>query len=315
MKMLLRATSLMLGLAIAGTALARDDFRGDFEIDRMPNFNGVTGLFQTASAFTLKAGEVRLHASNLLYSDNNTALADEEGTLTLTPISLTIGLTNNWEIAFLSRLVSLDYEANSLLDPNRPIGTSDFKDGGLGDSEVTTKIQVMTESEYTPHVAIGLTGILSTGDEDKGLGRLEDYGIRGFLAMSMERPIFSSAFIGIYFEVQGVGIDPSDDDSDFHDNYSVVNVGLRFPFSDNNKLHIIGEITQVDGKKDPDPVALGAPTIYNAGDYSGVTVGLRYAWRYISLSGGYQTREFEFDDPLLTLDDASLYFVSFGLGF
>lgn len=322
----LRVVLILAGLSMAAPfAIAADLLNvADLEIDRVPGTQGLTGLLRMNSAYTLRAGEVRLHATAFYYDEKNLVVgapftAPLETTYIEMPISLTMGVTDNFEIAFVGKLI--DYELQTSIDLGPPFGVVavDLDERDFGDSEVLIKVHVLDQSEFAPAFALGLGAILGTGDEDKLLTGVDAWGAKMMAMASVELPLFEDSFLGMYLELQGVSIDPSEDDYDaitspdgsiYKDSYNIVSAGIRFPISNDNRLHFMAEFSSETGRERLALPTLPGVAIVADGDRNIMTVGLRYAWRYMTFNAGAEKSDYDLNG----VDDITRYFLGFGLG-
>jgi len=321
----LRVVLILAGLSMAAPFSIAADLLNvtDLEVDRVPGAQGLTGLLRMNSAYTLRAGEVRLHATAFYYDEKNLVvgapfLAPLETTYIEIPVSLTMGVTDNFEIAFVGKLI--DYELQTIVDLGLGPQPVDVEERDFGDSEVLMKVHVLDQSEFAPAFALGLGAILGTGDEDKLLTGVEAWGAKMMAMASVELPLFEDSFLGMYLEVQGVSIDPSEDDFDaitspdgsiYKDSYNIVSAGIRFPISNDNRLHFMAEFSSESGRERLSLPTLPGVAIVADGDRDIMTVGLRYAWRYMTFNAGAEKSDYD----LVGVDDITRYFLGFGLGF
>lgn len=290
MKNLWRLILIGVSLAVAASAYGargQADLR-EFEFDRVPNAQGLTGLFMTNSAFSLKAGEIRLNGMSMPVDS-----ATPDDTIVQVPFSLSIGLSDRWEFAFVGKAISIDTE------------TPSTKEIGSGDSQIITKWRFHSQSENMPAMAVGFGAILPTGDAKKGLNEVEDWGAKAFFLMSAELPLFDQSFLGLYLDLQSVVIDRGSSSSALKNDFVVVNVGFRIPIDDGNRLHFIGEISSIQGKTDP-----LVPTLLNSGDTTTFTAGIRYHRNYWNIGAATQNLK----DEVTGYTDVNRYLITFGVG-
>ena len=234
-------------------------------VNRPPNIHGLTGLMVTNSAYTQGAGHFALGAS-VLGEDSDTpdaSLLQGIGTLT-------IGLSDTVELGGKAKFLV----ANA--------GSSATQEEGLGDTEVALKWRFRGQSkgETIPAMAIGIGGIIPTGDSAKGFEEVRENGLKIMLIATSETPILEDSFIGVYFEAQAVFIDQiTRDDPVTQENYGIINAGLLLPLSENNHSQWILEYNAVVDKDIP---TLGE------GDYTAFATAFRYVTANLNITVGGQ---------------------------
>ncbi len=229
-------------------------------INRPVNTSGLTGLLFTTSPFTVPVRTVEIGGS--VISEKSTTPAY---TLTEFPLSVTIGIADNMELAVRGSYIQRD-TAPSLVDR------------GSGDAEISYKWNFKPQAEYSnvPAVALFVTGIAPTGDRGKDLNRVHSWGTRFGLSAGSEIS-FDEHVLGLYADAQLVLQDVTT--PTYRDIYSVVNAGALFPISKYRNLQIFIEYTMVNGKKIVNVDGL---------DFSATTYGLRLVSERFNLSLGTQ---------------------------
>ncbi len=233
-------------------------------VNRPVNVQGLTGLIITNSAFTQPAGHIAIGISALGENSNVPNFSIVQGAATLT-----VGLTDRVEVGVKGKMIATN------------IGSSATREIGKGDSDFLIKWRFSSQGEIMPALAFGLAWTFPTADTSKGFSEVEYEGIKLMLIASSEKRILDDSFIGVYFEGQVVLNDQlhRTGASPFADKYGVLNAGLLFPISDNNRLQAVFEYNRVF-KKD-------IVTLYEQ-NYSAVTPGLRYVTEHFNLSVGVQ---------------------------
>ena len=159
-------------------------------INRPPNIQGLTGLMVMNSAFTRPAGTLAVGGS-VMFEDSN----KPDYRIIQTPITLTFGITDTIEAGIKTKYVSYDSTIPKA------------SESGLGDSEVAVKWRWKTHSATTPELAVGLAGIIPTGNDSKGLNDVKNWGAKFMVMATSETKIFTNSFLGVYLEAQAVFID------------------------------------------------------------------------------------------------------------
>lgn len=256
----------------------------DDSIYRAPSASGLTGLLVMNIPQTMGPG---LMLSVTAMGQGQFETLDN---ITTGSAALIVGFSENLELSARTKFISVE-----------PVGGD--TEQGMGDSEVTLKWKFRNQNENLPAMAVGIGGILPTGDADKGLTEVDNWGVRFLVTASGEVPVFADSFIGLYAEAQVVAIDKFGDEMPYSDKYGVFNLGLAFPISDNNRLHFILERNEIRKRNRGFPFER---------DYVAVTPGLRYASNHFSFAAGMQSLEYE--DAPTTGDKYRLFAtLSFGI--
>jgi len=208
-------------------------------VERGINSSGLTGLFLTNSAYTVGKGRFTLTGNSVSSS------------IVVTPISLTIGLSDTVEIAGTGKL----FQSGSTT--------------GSGDSDVYIKWRFKTQGEFSPAMAL-VAGVTLPSASNAIAQETSNMNTKLMLLASAEARLTETMAIGLYMDLQGIR-------TDWATTHYVANVGMMIPISDNDRLQFITEASVVSG--------LAAPVL-TVSDGSSVIVGLRYASRSFKLSGG-----------------------------
>ncbi|HVT43100.1 MAG TPA: OmpA family protein [Thermoanaerobaculia bacterium] len=156
-----------------------------------PTYTGETGLFKTITGDTLGDGEwsFSIYYNNFDYlaappapdmvipSRRSFRLMDiDEDRLSL---SFGYGLTDRWEFSAAIPWVRLDQNAGDLSGfVNGFPYMGSFKDSGIGNIHLATKIGLLDPDAYASRFALSLFADLPTGDEDSGISSGNaDYGL------------------------------------------------------------------------------------------------------------------------------------------
>jgi hypothetical protein len=235
-------------------------------INRPPNIQGLTGLMVTNSAFTRPPGTLAVGGS-VLFEDSN----KPEYRIIQTPITLTFGITDTIEAGIKTKYVNYDRT------------TPAMSEGGLGDSELAVKWRLNTHSATSPELAVGLAGILPTGNDSKGLNDVKNWGAKLMVMATSETKISANSFLGIYLEAQAVFIDgfSAGITTSTQDRYGVINAGILLPISANNRLQAMLELNKTTRKRRTN-------TALAEGDQTGITPALRYVTDTLSFTAGAQ---------------------------
>ncbi len=230
-------------------------------VNRPVNTLGLTGLIITSSPFTLSTGGVEIGGASMT---ETSTLPDY--TITEYPVSITVGIARNMEIALRGSYLY------------REKGTNTARERGAGDTELSYKWNFSPQAEYSvvPAVALLVTGIAQTGDKDKGLNRVHNWGGRIGVAAGTEIS-WEDHILGIYADIQVAVQDLSQ--NAYRDRYNLFNAGFLLPISKERNLQILLEYNVVNGK---DSVNV------DGGDYSTLTYGLRMVSERFNLTIGTQ---------------------------
>ena len=138
---------------------------------------------------------------------------DEEKNLTLT---LKCGLTKNWDVG-----IEFPYKFIDLGEGG--------EEDGIGDINISTKYQLLEETERMPAIAISLNVKTETGDENESLGTGEtNYGLTGIFTKGI-------GGFGVHANLGYTFVGGGADDT--------LSYSLALEYAINKSLNIVGEIT------------------------------------------------------------------------
>jgi hypothetical protein len=234
-------------------------------VNRPVNTSGLTGLLLTTSPYTLTPGYVEIGAS--VMSENSIR---PDYTITEYPLSATIGLSNDSELALRSSYFSIS---------EGPTGST-VATRRTGDIELSYKWNFIPQSEASmrPAVALIITGIMPT-DNNNGLktNSVSHWGMRLGLSVGTEVS-WQEHILGIYVDGQMAGQDLTS--KRLKDLYQIYNAGMLLPISKYRNLQMFVEFSLITGK---DLLTLGG------GDYTALTYGLRLVTERFNLTIGTQS--------------------------
>jgi hypothetical protein len=239
-------------------------------VNRPVNTSGLTGLLFTTAPYTLPPGTVELGAS--LVSENSTT---PNYSLTEFPLTITVGLTKNSELALRGSYIQIKEGPTSTAQTERT----------TGDLELSYKWNFLPQPEDSirPALALIIGGILPTEKNyDAKISAVIHWGMRLGLSGGTEIR-WKDHILGIYADAQMKGQDLSQ--KSLGDMYETYNAGLLFPLSKYQNLQMFIEYTLVTGKKSTN--AVGNKTL-NGGNYSGLTYGIRLVSEQFNLTIGAQ---------------------------
>ncbi|MCK9419396.1 MAG: hypothetical protein M0R70_08480 [Nitrospirae bacterium] len=238
----------------------------ELEIVNHPvNTSGLTGLLLTTSPYTLTPKTVEIGASVL--SENSIR---PDYTITEYPLSATIGISNNSELALRTSYISIS---------EGPTGTT-VVTRKTGDIELSYKWNFIPHQEDSlrPAVALIITGLMPTeNNSDLRANSVSHWGMRLGLSAGTEVS-WKEHIVGIYADGQMAGQDLTD--KRLKDLYWIFNAGLLFPISKYGNLQMFIEYSLITGK---DLMTL------SGGDYTGLTYGLRLVTERFNLTIGTQS--------------------------
>jgi hypothetical protein len=230
---------------------------------------GLSGLLITETPHTLAPSKVAVSLTGIiLHSSNPSTFYEGAG-------QFAIGLPLNIELAAM--VPGVHYDSNGTIT-------------GLGDVELSAKWRLLDQlGAQWPSVAVGVTGTLPTGEQGSptlpygqsgmGLRTVQDYGIAIKLMSSAEVDFSPDLYaIGLYVEGSYTFQDMSKDTQDKYGTYAV---GAALPLlvnPDNPMASPFQFLMEVDGT-------------YKRGndqDYVGVTPGLRYVGRLVTVTGAFR---------------------------
>ncbi|MEK6698646.1 MAG: hypothetical protein AABZ10_06320 [Nitrospirota bacterium] len=236
-------------------------------VNRPVNAAGLTGLLFTSTPYVLPPKTVEIGAGVL--SENS---AEPHYSLAQYRTHITIGISPGMELA-----VKGSYSRREI---SPPMGITEHE---MGDTEVSWKwnFRPQKESSAFPALAMIITGIAPTSDEDKELNNVVHWGSR--LGISAGREIvWDEHVLGIYAETQVAVQDLSD--PRYRDRYSVTNAGMLFPISKYRNLQLLVEYTVVSGRD----VHTKSNLTPDDMDYTAVTYGIRLVSEKFNLTMGTQ---------------------------
>ncbi len=232
-------------------------------VNRPVNTSGLTGLLVTTSPYTLTRGTVEIGAS-IMSENSNTP----DYTITEYPVSATVGMPNNAELAVKSSYFTLS---------QGPTSTTMRR---YGDLEMSYKWNFMPQPEDSmrPAVALIVTGIIPTENNSTlNNNGVAHWGMRLGLAVGTELNWKDHA-VGIYADGQLAGQDIAE--RRLQDLYGIMNAGLLFPISKYRNLQMFMEYSLIT-RKDIKTVS--------GGDYTAITYGLRLVTDRFNLTIGTQS--------------------------
>ena len=229
------------------------------------NTSGLTGLLFTTAPYTLPTGTVEVGASLLT---ENSVLPDF--TITQYPLSVTVGLPHNAELAVRSSFFDIK---------EGPTNTTTPTERKTGDLDVFYKWNFLPPKEESirPAFALIAGGSLPTGkNTDMKINAVNHWGIRAGVSGGTEIG-WKEHIIGVYADAQVVGQDLTE--KRLSDVYELYNAGLLLPISKYQNLQMFAEYSIVQGRKS---------ITLDGGDYSGLTYGLRLVSERFNLTIGTQ---------------------------
>ncbi len=233
-------------------------------VNRPVNTSGLTGLLFTTAPYTLNAGTVEVAAS-ILYESSVTP----EFTITEYPLSISIGLPHNAEIAVRGSYFNLK---------EGPTGTA-TTERKTGDIEISYKWNFLppSESSIRPALALIIGGNFPTeNNSDMKIDAAHHWGATLGLSAGTEIS-WSDHILGIYANANVKGQDPTE--KRIRDIYEIYNAGLLFPISKYQNLQMLLEYTVVQGRTE---ISL------EGGDYSAFIYGIRLVGERFNLTMGAQ---------------------------
>lgn len=236
-------------------------------VNRPPNIQGLTGLLFTSSAYTLPPGRAVVGASLLTeYS------SQPEFSVIQVPVTLTYGVSDRIEMGLKAKIVDLD--SPRYLQ----------RAHGFGDSEVAVKWRFASQRFFLPDMAVGVCYIMPTGNENKHLNEVVNWGAKFAAIASLEGKTSSGHVFGVYLESQAVFIDElyrRGSSTPGAERYGVINGGVLFPVSGDNRLQLIAEYNQILYKSGYQPTMI-------EGNENAATAAVRYVTEQFSSTAGLQ---------------------------
>ncbi len=233
-------------------------------VNRPVNTSGLTGLLFTTAPYTLNTGTVEVAAS-ILYESSVTP----DYTITEYPLSITVGLPHNAEIAVRGSYFNLK---------EGPTGTA-TTERKTGDIEISYKWNFLPQSESSMRPALSLIiggNFPTANNSDMKIDSARHWGATVGLSAGTEIS-WSDHILGIYANANVKGQDPTE--KRIRDIYEIYNAGLLFPISKYQNLQMLLEYTVVQGRTG---VSLAG------GDYSAFTYGIRLVGERFNLTMGAQ---------------------------
>lgn len=241
-----------------------DYFADEEVINRPVNTHGLTGLLFTNSAYTQPAGSVTFGLSSFVEDCNLPNYSVVQGAATIT-----VGVTERVEVAAKGKAIATN------------VGSATNRELGAGDAELLVKWRFSSQGETMPALAFGFGWTFPTGSSEQGLTEIKYEGIKLMVLASAENRVLNSGFVGVYLEAQAVFNDQlhKDGESPYKEKYGVINAGILFPISDDNRLQFLLEYNRVLKKE--------IISLYE-GNYTGVMPGLRFVTENFNISVGLQ---------------------------
>jgi len=180
-----------------------------------------------------------------------------------------MGITDRLEVGLKGKMIATN------------LGSADNREVGTGDADLVFKYRFASQGDTLPAWALGFAYTFPTGNSTKGFSEVKYEGLKLMVIGTSEKKILDDSFIGIYFEAQAVYNDEIHREGVVtnKDAYGVVNAGLLFPVSDDNRLQLALEYNKVFNKD--------IITLYE-GNYSAFTPSLRYAGESFNVQAGVQ---------------------------
>lgn len=253
----------------------RSHYAADYEIvviNRPVNIQGLTGLLFTNSAYTQPAGSFTFGLSAIGEDSDVPDYSIVQGGGTVT-----IGITDRIEVGIKGKMIATN------------LGSTTTREVGTGDTDLLLKWRFSSQGEIMPALAFGL-GWTIPSDSEKGFSEVKYEGIKLMVIATGENRVLDDGFIGVYLEGQAVFIDQlhKTGQSPYKEKYGVINAGLLFPISDDNRVQFLLEYNAVVKK---DIITL------QDGNYNGVTAGLRFVTENFNISLGMQHLNRETSTP------------------
>jgi len=218
------------------------------------NSQGMTGLFVTSSAYSLKRKQFEASMGAIL-ERSTTGFSGNAY-----PIQFAYGLTNSFELGI--GVAQIESSATG---------------SGLSSVEVHSKWRFKEQAPDSPiAAAIAGTIIIPTGKNQ--LNEVNDWGVRLHAIVTSETNLDNGKYIGRYGELVLTTNDLMTSTVKT-DSYYAVNAGLLYPLSDNRKLQVVLEGGSVFGR---DVSYLGTT------NYLSLLLGLRYSSVHTNLNGAVQ---------------------------
>ncbi len=233
-------------------------------VNRPVNTSGLTGLLFTTAPYALDQGTVEIAAS-VLYESS----VKPEYTITEYPLSISIGVPHNSEIAIRGSFIDLK---------EGPTGTA-TTERKTGDVEISYKwnFSPPSESSARPAFSLIIAGNFPTeNNADMKIDTATRWGAKLGLSAGTEIS-WRDHILGIYADANVKGQDPTE--KRLHDIFEIYNAGLLFPISKHQNLQMLFEYTIVQGHQ---RIALAG------GDYTAFTYGLRLVGERFNLTMGAQ---------------------------
>lgn len=253
------------GVAVAGK-MRPWPFKGLLVVNRPPNIQGLTGLLFTNSAYTLPPGLISVGASLMTEYSNR-----PEYSVIQIPLTVTFGITDRLEMGLKAKIVDLDNP--SYLQ----------REQGLGDSEISVKWRFWSKQFILPDMAVSLSYIAPTGNEDRHLNEVVNWGLKFMAIASLEGRTSGGRVLGIYAESQAVFIDEllKGGKTPGAERYGIINGGILLPVSADNRLQFIAEYNQILYKSSYRPTML-------EGNQNAATAAFRFVTEQFSTTMGVQ---------------------------
>jgi len=236
----------------------------DSLVNRPVNIYGLSGLLFTTAPYTLPLNTVEAGVS--IISENSEVPNYRISEYT---VSFAMGVPGNAEFACRSSYYELRED---------PV-TASAVQRKTGDLEVSYKWNFLapSESSFRPALSVQVAGMIPTQDSsDRNFNTVSQWGMRLGLSAGTEIA-WGDHVVAIYADAEVNGKDPASQQK--RDFFEFANAGILLPISKYQNLQMLAEYSLVYGKN---------RTLYDSGDYSGITYGIRLVNERFNLTIGTQ---------------------------
>ncbi len=260
------------------------------KINNLPfNIFGLSGLMVTSSTRTLKPGEFEVGLGGMMEESSEPSYYRREVSF-LGTVGIPGGLEFGLRVPYVMTDLLVTARYNNLGVLVRDYETDEVSD--IGTVEGMFKWGMIKQYNFLPAFALGVGGMLPTGDYDRGTGDVKNYGLKVMLAMGLE--INDLSFTDYAFAIMADGVfvlrDPWIDDQEYEEKSGMVHAGMIFPLHPRNFLELM---TEYEG------VLMRGTT--NDEDTNSVIGSLRFVTNHFNVSAGasYNFKEDkDYDDTL-----------------
>jgi len=239
-----------IGVPLQASAALDETYEAD-SVYRGISESGLTGLGMTISPYTMGTG---ISATVNVFAEPTTG-----GTAIITMPSATLGLGRSIELSARTALITAPAVSE------------------VGDTEVSAKYRFRSMSESMPSMAIAVSAILPTAS-NAAVADVNSVSGSITVIAGGEAQVSETTVVGMYLNYSHYIIDPG---TATQATYQIGKLGLMIPISDDQRMQGMLEAYLPTNKPTVTSMLGGTEPHYR--------IGLRYATRFLKITGGVET--------------------------